>query len=82
MLSIDDLAQTLIVVGIILLLYTLESGDCCLVAGLALLFIVVFALCCPALIPFFIDDLKDVYHISPTDGTVVGVYKRLKKLRW
>ncbi|CAI8014573.1 Lipopolysaccharide-induced tumor necrosis factor-alpha factor homolog [Geodia barretti] len=32
---------------------------------------------CLALIPFCIDDTKDVYHITPTDGRVVGVYKRL-----
>ena len=29
------------------------------------------------IIAFFIDDTKDVYHISPTDGEVVGVYKRM-----
>ena len=32
---------------------------------------------CIALIPFCIDATKDVYHITPTDGKVVGVYKRL-----
>ena len=32
---------------------------------------------CIALIPFCVDGAKDVYHISPTDNTVVGVYKRL-----
>ena len=40
------------------------------------LFTLGFGLCCLAIIPFFINDLKDVYHISPTDGTVVGVYRR------
>ena len=48
-----------------------------LVALVILLFTVEFGLCCLAIIPFFIDDLKDVYHITPTDGKVVGVYKRL-----
>ena len=36
-----------------------------------------FGLCCLAFIPFCIDATKDVYHITPTDGKVVGVYKRL-----
>lgn len=40
------------------------------------LFTLGFGLCCLAIVPFFINDLKDVYHISPTDGTIVGVYKR------
>jgi len=36
-----------------------------------------FGLCCLAFIPFCINDAKDVYHITPTDNKVVGVYKRL-----
>jgi len=39
------------------------------------IFFLGFWCCC--CIPCCIDSLKDVYHISPTDGTVVGVYKRL-----
>ncbi len=45
--------------------------------GIILLFTAEFCLCCLAIIPLFINELKDVYHISPTDGSVVGVYKRL-----
>ena len=33
--------------------------------------------CCLAFIPLLMKDLKDVYHINPTDNTVVGIYKRL-----
>ena len=36
-----------------------------------------FGLCFLAFIPLLMKDLKDVYHINPTDGTVVGIYKRL-----
>ena len=32
---------------------------------------------CLAIIPFYIEVFKDVYHISPTDGSIVGVYKRI-----
>ena len=41
--------------------------------------VVIFLLgfwCCFC-IPFCIDSTKDVYHINPNDGTVVGVYKRM-----
>ena len=48
-----------------------------LVAGLICLFLTELGLCCLAIIPFFIRELKDVYHVTPTDGKVVGVYKRL-----
>ena len=48
-----------------------------IVAGVIFLFTIGFGFCCLAVIPFFINDLKDVYHISPTDRTVVGVYKRM-----
>jgi len=47
-----------------------------IVCGMIFIITVGFGLCCLALIPFCINDLKDVYHISPTDKTVVGVYKR------
>ena len=30
-----------------------------------------------AIIPFFVNDLKDVVHTCPIDGTVIGVYKRI-----
>ena len=30
-----------------------------------------------ALVAFCIDATKDVVHITPTDGKVVGVYKRI-----
>lgn len=33
---------------------------------------------CFAWIPFLVDSLKDVVHTCPEDGTVVGVYERLK----
>ena len=40
--------------------------------------ICVFTGCiCLAVIPFCIDATKDVYHINPYDGSVVGVYKRI-----
>lgn len=29
-----------------------------------------------AVVPFFIDSMKDVEHRCPIDGTVLGVYKR------
>ena len=29
-----------------------------------------------AVVPFFVDSLKDVEHRCPIDGTVLGVYKR------
>ena len=29
-----------------------------------------------AILPFFINDLKDVEHTCPIDGTVIGVHKR------
>jgi len=45
-----------------------------IVAGAICLFTGLF---CLMFIPFCINDLKDVYHINPTDGNVVGVYKRL-----
>jgi hypothetical protein len=32
---------------------------------------------CLAVIPFCIDETKDVYHINPNNGNVVGVYKRI-----
>ena len=32
---------------------------------------------CIALIPFCIDDAKDVHHFTPTDNRLVGIYKRL-----
>ncbi len=44
------------------------------VAGL----MVLFGLLCFAWIPFFVDSLKDVVHTCPQDGTVIGVYERLK----
>lgn len=43
---------------------------CCLVCWLT-------GCWCIALIPFCIDDTKDVYHYTPTDNKMVGVYKRL-----
>ncbi|CAI8053548.1 hypothetical protein GBAR_LOCUS29281, partial [Geodia barretti] len=48
-----------------------------LVAALICLFLSEIGLCWLAIIPFFIRELKDVYHITPTDGRVVGIYKRL-----
>lgn len=48
-----------------------------IVAGVICLLTIEFGLCCFALIPFCINGLKDVYHINPTDGNVVGVYRRL-----
>ena len=33
--------------------------------------------CFLALIPFCISSLKDVYHINPNNGRVVGVYKHV-----
>ena len=49
--------------------------------------IIALLICCvglfffwPALcffwVPYVMDGTKDVYHISPTDGSVVGVYRR------
>jgi hypothetical protein len=32
---------------------------------------------CLAPIAFCIDATKDVYHITPTDGKIVGIYKRI-----
>ena len=37
----------------------------------ACLFVGIFAF-----VVFFFNDFKDIYHITPTDGKVVGVYKR------
>lgn len=34
-------------------------------------------LCCIAVIPFCIDSCKDVEHVNPATGEVVGVYKRM-----
>ena len=31
-----------------------------------------------AWVPFLIDSLKDVVHTCPEDGTIIGVYERLK----
>lgn len=45
--------------------------------GVTCLVLAGFGLCCFAFIPLFIKDLKDVYHLYPTDGTVVGVYHLL-----
>jgi hypothetical protein len=36
-----------------------------------------FGLCCLGLICLFIDGLKDIEHVHPVTGQVVGVYKRL-----
>ena len=33
--------------------------------------------CFLAFIPFCIKSLKDVYHINPNNGRIVGVYKRI-----
>ena len=48
-----------------------------LVAALICLFLTEIGLCWLAIVPFFVRELKDVYHVTPTDGKVVGVYKRL-----
>lgn len=45
-----------------------------IVAGL----LVIFGLICLAWIPFIMDSLKDAVHTCPEDGTVIGVYQRLK----
>ena len=45
--------------------------------GLICVFTLWIGICCIAIIPFFIDSMKDVYHINPNTGEVVGVYKRL-----
>ena len=47
------------------------------VVALVCLFLLGFGLCCFGLIAFLINDLKDVEHINPNTGQVVGVYKRL-----
>jgi hypothetical protein len=48
-----------------------------LVCALICLFLAEIGLCWLAFIPFLIRDLKDVYHITPTDGKVVGIYRRI-----
>ena len=45
--------------------------------SIVFLFTLPFGLCFLAFIPLLMNDLKDVYHIHPTDKTVVGIYKRL-----
>ena len=42
------------------------------ILGLLFFFIGIFF----AWIPFLINDLKDVVHTCPIDGTVIGVYRR------
>lgn len=32
---------------------------------------------CFCWLPYILDSAKDVYHINPIDGSVVGVYKRM-----
>eukprot|EP00731_Ephydatia_muelleri_P031735 Em0023g242a len=49
---------------------TLTWLICCLVCWLT-------GCWCIALIPFCIDDAKDVHHFTPTDNRLVGIYKRL-----
>ena len=51
-----------------------ESGTMVWVVALV---IFLFLGICFAWIPFVINDLKDVVHTCPIDGTVIGVYKRL-----
>ena len=47
------------------------------VVGLVCFFLLGFCLCCFGLFAFLINDLKDVEHINPRTGQVVGEYKRL-----
>lgn len=50
-----------------------KNGDLTYAAAAVLCFLLgpIFAI-----IPFFIDSLKDVEHTCPIDGTVLGTYKR------
>ena len=49
-----------------------------LMSWLAVGVMLVFGLWCCACVPLCLNAFKDVYHISPTDGSVVGVYQRIK----
>ena len=51
-----------------------ENGTMVWVIAAVLCFLVGI---CFAWIPFVINDLKDVVHTCPIDGTVIGVYKRM-----
>ena len=46
-------------------------------AGLLCFIFLGIGLCCLGLIAFCINGLKDVEHINPKTGQVVGVYKRI-----
>ncbi len=51
-----------------------RSGALTWISALVICFIT--GCCCLAIIPFFLDATKDVYHISPVDKTVVGIYTK------
>ena len=53
-----------------LLTWLVCCGICWIAAAFGLIFGIV------GIVAFFIDDLKDVYHLDP-NGNVVGVYKRI-----
>ena len=48
-----------------------------LLVGILCLFTFEFCCCCCALIPLCINATKDVEHVHPVTGQVVGVYSRI-----
>jgi hypothetical protein len=48
-----------------------------IVSAVICLFTLEFGICFVGLIPFCIPALKDVEHIHPVTGQVVGVYERI-----
>ena len=48
-----------------------------LLVGIFCLVTLSCSLCCLGIIPLFIKQFKDIHHVNPATGQVVGVYKKL-----
>ena len=48
-----------------------------ILVGVICFFTLECGLCCLGLIPFCLDAAKDIEHVHPVTGQVVGVYKRI-----